>query len=521
MDWLKRTRSLLLGDAASKWPPLLWLLAGLALLPFTFFQTVIPLAGWLAPIFLLRFERTSPWRGRYTLLAIRLACVAALLAASRGLPFSLPGFLGNVLLKGVIWSLPYTLDLALSRRLRGWVRTLIFPLAFTAVDWLISLTPISSSGSPAYSQAGFLALVQIVSITGMWGITFLIGWCAALVNAGWEAHFSWPRMRGQALAFIGVLAAALLYGVLRLNLPAPAVPAIPAAAITIDPTLVDQATRQIDWTTFYRAGDAERAALRPSLAVTVDQMLARTETALRAGAKIAAWQESGAWTLEEDRSAVIARAGALAARYHATLQISLEVFTHNANMRVLRNQSILIDPSGRVQWTYDKTYPVPYDEAFVTLPGAGILPLAESPAGRLSGAICYDTYFPALIRQAGQKGTDLFFAPANDVPQFAASALDMAAYRAVENGFTLLRPTGKGISAVIDPLGRVLARQDAFTNPGGILLAGVPARGVTTVYSRIGDLFAHLCAAGTACLAGLALLHRKQPARVSVSQPEI
>jgi apolipoprotein N-acyltransferase len=496
----------------------LWLLIGFLLLPFTFFQTVIPLAAWLAPVFLLRFARTSR-RPRAGLTLVFLAYAAAVLAASRGLPFNFFGLLGNVLFKGLMWTLPYAIDRLLTQRLEGWARSLVFPLAFTSVDWVLSLLKVSNSGSPAYSQYGNLALLQLLSITGMWGITFLIMWCAAILNDLWEHRFDWRSLRGQLGLFAGLLAMALLFGSLRLNMAAPASQPVEAATITVDGTVVDQATHGIDWATFNRSSDAQRAALRPKLAATVDQMLARSETALRGRAKIVAWQESSAWVLEEDKPAVLEQAASLARHYAAYLQISLEVFTRTPNLPYLRNQSILIDPSGRVLWTYDKTYPVPYDEAFATISGPGKLPLVDTPYGRWSTAICYDTYYPALIRQAGKNHADILFAPSNDVRPYAASALAMADYRAIENGFTMIRPTGNGLSAVIDPRGRVLASQDFFTNSSGIMLTSLPMHRVATLYSRVGDAFAYLCATGLILLTSWALLRRERPAAVAQRQP--
>jgi len=61
----------------------LWLIVGFALLPFTVVQTMLPLAAWLAPIFLLRFVRTAP-RAWLALLAIFLAEAAGNWIAVRG-----------------------------------------------------------------------------------------------------------------------------------------------------------------------------------------------------------------------------------------------------------------------------------------------------------------------------------------------------------------------------------------------------------------------------------------------------
>ena len=303
----------------------LWLGLGALLLPFTAWQTLIPFAAWLAPIFLLRFSRACRSRAVSPLIGVSYAI--GTMVATLGTPFNLLGLIGNVILKAMVWSLPYALDRALSRRLGGWARSLVFPSGFVVVDWVLAMVPLSSSGSPAYSQAGNLVLLQVISVTGMWAITFVIMWCAALVNELWERRFQWRSMRGQLAVSAGAIAAVVLFGVLRLFFAAPGGQTVSAAAVTIDAATAKRATDGFDWLGFPRYDDQRRAALRERLDPTVTQMLSRTETALRAGARVVGWQESSGWVLEEDKADVLRRASELARRYGAYLQISLEVFT--------------------------------------------------------------------------------------------------------------------------------------------------------------------------------------------------
>jgi apolipoprotein N-acyltransferase len=508
-------------DIYSNYKAYLWLLIGFLFLPFTFFQTVFPLAGWLAPVFLLRFSRTFSGRTRSSSHLLFYAYAGALFIANRTLPFNWLGVFGNILFKGLVWMLPYTIDRFLSQRLKGWSRTFIFPLAFTSVDWMLSKLIVSSSASPSYSQAGNLALLQILSITGMWAITFLIGWFASLFNSLWENGFQWRPLHAEVILYLCLLVAALGYGGLRLNSTSSPSATLKAAMITIDESTVTQATNAIDWATLSRASLDERSALRPRLSATVDEMLARSETALGGGANLIAWQESSAWVLEEDKAELLEHVSTLAKRYGAYLQISLEVITHSQSMKLLRNQSILIDPTGQVLWTYNKTHPDPYGEAIVTLAGSGTLPIADTPDGHWTTAICYDTYFPDLMRQAGKNQATLLFAPTNDVSQFAESALSMAAYRAIENGVTILRPTGNGISAIIDDRGRILFSQDYFANQSGVIATDLPLQGARTIYSQIGDVFAYLCVAGLAYLTIMALLFHKRPVSTAHKQPVV
>jgi apolipoprotein N-acyltransferase len=494
----------------------LWLLIGFLLLPFTMIQTVIPLAAWLAPVFLLRFARTA--RRTWVALALIFAAYAAgVLIALRGsastdLRMFIYGLVVFPIIRGLMYTLPYVADRLIGARLGSWMRVLVFPLAFTTVDWLMSLgRAVNSTGSPAYSQYDNLALLQILSITGMWGVTFLIMWFASTVNTLWEHDFHLQPVRGLVAAFVLTLVAVFLFGSARLAFFPPSAPGIPVATITLDDSLSQQVGTGIDWLKFNQSTDAQRAAARPQFEASVNQLLARTETALRGGAKIVGWQEGAATVLEEDKQSTLDRVAALAKKYDAYLEVSLGVPIRTPNQHFILNESILVDNTGTVRWTYDKTYPVIPNESYVVVPGPGKLPAADTAYGRLSTAICNDLHFLPLLRQAGRQNVDVLISPYSDFHPWESEDANTATYRVIENGFSLVRPAGHGFSTIVDYEGRVLATQNYFTNDSGIMFGSVPTQGVTTIYSRIGDLFAYLCAAGLILLAGWAFIHRHRP----------
>jgi apolipoprotein N-acyltransferase len=493
----------------------LWLLVGFILLPFTIVQTMIPLAAWLAPIFLLRFARTAR-RASVALALIFLAEAIGNWIALRGgtvgdIYVALFGWILFSPFRGLVSTLPYAVDRLIGSRLDEKMRALMFPLAYVTVDWLMTLLPaVNSTGSIVYSQYDSLALLQIVSITGMWGIIFLIGWSASTVNALWERGFDCRPVRGVVIPFVAVLIAVCLFGSIRLNFAAPSSPTVMAATVTIDHAVYERSiSPPFNWTTFYRSTDEERAAVRPQFEATVNQMLERSESALRAGAKIVGWQEAPAMVLEEDRRQTLDRASDLAKRYDAYMQIGLGVFTRAPTHHYFRNQSILIDNTGRVLATYEKTYPVIPGEAYVSIPGPGKVPEANTLYGRMATAICNDFHFPALARQAGRNDVDIMMAPYNDVIPFGQQDAVVAIFRAVENGYSMVKATGNGPSMITDYQGRVLGRQN-YGDGGGIMMATVPTHGVVTIYSRIGDAFAYLCAVGLVLLAVWAFV-RKHP----------
>ena len=492
----------------------LWLFVGFGLLLFTFYQSVVWLAAWLAPIFLLRFARTN--RSRLTLPFIFLAYAVAVCFGLRGSDTSNPlaiilGLILPGLTQGLKYAIPYAADRWTRSRLAPWARVLVFPTAFTTIDWLMSLPRmINSTGSPVDSQFTNLVLLQVFSITGMYGLTFLMTWCASTVNGLWENHFHWRQVRTTLSVFITVFLAILVFGTIRLKSASPASPTVKVAAITLDGNLSDAVSSSID-ASFNQSTDAQRAALRTTFEATVNQMLTRTAIALQAGAKIVTWQEGSGTVLEEDEPQVLERVGSMAKQYQAYLEVSLAILTRTPQKHFVLNQSILVGPTGSIMWTYDKTYPVFPLESYYTISGSGILPDASTPYGSLSTAICNDLHFERLIHQAGQAGTDILLAPYHDIHPYEIDDMVVATYRAIENGFSLVRPAGVGISTIVDDRGRTLASQD-FNTLGNshILMASLPTHGARTIYGRIGDLFVYLCAVGLVVLATWAVVRRQQ-----------
>jgi apolipoprotein N-acyltransferase len=125
-------------------------------------------------------------------------------------------------------------------------------------------------------------------------------------------------------------------------------------------------------------------------------------------------------------------------------------------------------------------------------------------SGRITGAICFDMDFPGLIRRAGRGQADILIVPSSDWQEIDPMHTRMAIFRGIENGCAVVRPTNKGLSAVSDCQGRVLAAVDYFATADARVVAHVPTRGARTIYAGVGDLFAWACVLGLAGMVALA-----------------
>jgi apolipoprotein N-acyltransferase len=102
--------------------------------------------------------------------------------------------------------------------------------------------------------------------------------------------------------------------------------------------------------------------------------------------------------------------------------------------------------------------------------------------------------FAHYIRQAGRAKVDIMLSPSYEFPKgLIVSDVYM---RAIENGFSFVRPTYNGITFAEDFNGRILSQMDSAETDNGIIYADVPTRGINTIYTTIGDLLGWICVVG-------------------------
>lgn len=469
-------------------------------IPFLFIANgrwIVPAAAWLAPVFLLRFLRTQR-AGVGIAIGFVVAWLVSLVTWKGLIPA--PGMLyaAICIAFALAYFLPYSLDRWVAPRVGGFASTFAFPTAWVAVGWLGSnRNPYGSWGNIAYTQADALPLIQIVSVTGLGGVVFLIGWFASVVNWAWERRFEWRVVRAGLAAYAVTLVIVLVLGGLRLTLAPPRAETVRVAGFTVRDVKEQADAFKLLSPTF---NDATLDAIRQETHAVQDQLLAQAAREARAGAKIVLWSECNGLVLKQDQEDFIRRGRDLARTEGISLFMALAV----ATPRQPRYENVLvaIGPDGRVAYRYHKARPVPGDPetgADKTIPAA-----VETPHGRVGGAICFDMDFNGMLRRAGKQRTDILLAPSSDWPDIDPLHTRMAMFRGIENGCSVVRQTNKGLSMAADYQGRSLAATDYFRSTDHHLVAEVPTRGVVTIYSRIGDLFAWVCFAAFALLAGVA-----------------
>lgn len=487
----------------------LWLVLGIILSLFTvpIGNYGIPLAFWIGSLFFIRFMRTQ----RRWWLAALLIAISTFLTAYLVLPDWL-GMIRPTSAAGaaILTSLVYIADRLMVQRLPGFLATLVFPLGYTALEFINTFgSPLGSWGTSVYAQAGNLPLLQLVAITGMWGVSFLVAWPSTLINWAWERNFAWKEVGRGLAAYIGILVLVLLFGQLRLMLAPSPEDTVRVAGIVA----VDFRAEQDEWNRLVEEDwEGYRQMAKERHAVYFEETAREAE----AGAQIVLWPEAAAISASEDEAELIAQAQE-AARQHG-IYLAMPMFVQSQDDPT-ENKMLVFDPEGEIVLEHMKYGGKGMEGNRVD--GDGILRTFATPFGVLSGVICWDTDFPGTVLQAGRNGTDILLSPSLDLKDASPLHAYMAKMRAIENGVSVVRVADNGLSAVYDPYGRTLATMDHFTAGERVIVAQVPAQGTGTIYPIIGDLFGWLAVAGFVALIvyGIVLGRRARTAEVEAQAP--
>lgn len=346
-------------------------------------------------------------------------------------------------------------------RITGYrLRLILLPLIWTASEWLRAWGPFGvTAGGIGYSQAAFLPLIQIASFTSVYGISFLV----VLVNATIANLFMEPatKRRGSVIFVLVLLAVVYGYGRLALNWNQEFPSNVPEARLKL--ALIQPNIDQKD-------------KLNPSKVPEIFNIHKELTTkAKKYNPDIIIWPETAIFTYLLHDPFYSTRIKKLAIDANTWLVLGTpHYFEGNAY-----NSIISISPSGEVVARYDKEHLVPFGEylpfrniLFPILKGVGYYdseynsnpkPKSIKAAGaKIAAAVCFESTLPGVIRKRVTKDTDFILLVTNDSWFNDSSALydhlNCDVFRAIENRKYFIQVGNTGISAIIDPHGRILKR---------------------------------------------------------------
>lgn len=368
------------------------------------------------------------------------------------------------------------------------------PFLIAPLAWVISefLYPHLFPSYFANSQYTWTTLVQVADMTGPLGISALL----VFVNAGIfvimktfmrERHIAWRSLAALLLLPLIVLA----YGTVRLSAIERAVTAAPKLKVGIVQTNIG-------------LGEKHHEPLR-----NLQRSLEGAQMLTERGAELIVWPETAV-------TAPFIPTGSVRAPAELTRALTVPLLTgvieETPGVRPSRdyNAAALIMPDGRIAGMYRKQVLLlfgeylPFGDFFPRLydwlPTVGRFSAgdADQPIpwrdGGLGVTICYEDILPRLVRRIMRHEPVLLINMSNDSwfgdTREPLIHLALATFRSVEERRATVRSTNTGISAFIDPAGRIVARTPQFA--AALLMQDVPLLSGRTIYNMMGDWVGYL-----------------------------
>ena len=356
------------------------------------------------------------------------------------------------------------------RRGSLFLAALALPAYWVAFEYLTaSVSPHSTWGNLAYTQANCLPLIQIASITGVWGISFIAFLFAGAIAVLLSGTGNVSQRGVLAFAVGAVVCAVFIFGMVRLQ----SKPSTQSVAVTL-------IGKDVPISVYL---GSEEQALQ-----LLHQYADEVRRVTPAGTHVVVLPEKIGRVNGSALPDVDALFSSAATATHAAVVVGVVRRTPIAAF----NSARFYSPDGKLEANYDKHHLLPGVEP--EKPGDKRVVLDE-PSGRWGLQICKDMDFPKLSRQYAAEGADLLLVPAWDFNLDRWLHARMAVLRAVENGFALARSARNGLLTLSDNRGRILV--EVPTAPGRFvsITRNVMVRREKTFYTRTGDWFAWLCIA--------------------------
>jgi apolipoprotein N-acyltransferase len=394
---------------------------------------------------------------------------------------ALAGFVGLCALQGAALAL-WALGVHLARGRRVSV-VASAPVLLVLVEWL---WPAVFPTFLASTQHRNHVLAQTVELAGPLGLSFLVAWTSAVIYGvlAWRLHRRRSPPIAAGLALVTLTTALLVYG---------------AMSIRDTEDSADHPARTL------RLGVVQPGRQHGASDAAVDLRRDREQSVevIRQGAELVVWPESSYGGVVADGSTSV-DPSVLGALGRPVLFGALRHERTEGGRVLTHSSAFLIDAHGEVRGAYDRRHllafrdDVPLGRLIPGLrsllphgplldPGRRVASL-ELDGTRLAVMLSFEELMPGYVRRLAADGPDLLVSLSDDWLEQGRglpAQLALATFRAIEHRRFLVRATPRGVSAVIDPTGRVLEATHAGSRAN--LVVDVPAMEGWTPYELVGD----------------------------------
>jgi apolipoprotein N-acyltransferase len=380
-----------------------------------------------------------------------------------------------------------------------WFSAFAFPVLVTAFEYIVFIfSKDGTAASIAYTQSNNLYLIQVASVTGILGISFLISFFPSSLALIWFSRKNRKNSNTLTIITVSTYFIVIIFGLIRLNQQASGNP-VPIAMISLD---------ESDNRMVFDHDPAKKVEL-------ANHYLQELSYLADSGAKIILLPEKVIYLTDSTDSFGLQKFREFAANHQVQLIIG------GAKQKNGRryNNAWVISARGNLVADYQK----------VNLFEGEILDgfslgnnIAVFNTGNMNEgvAICKDMDFQQFILGYSKKSPAILYVPAWDFVSDGWLHSRMAILRGVEGGFSLLRNARQGRLTISDWRGEVLAESNSETGAKTVLMGNISIKPHPTIYARAGDWFGTVCLFASAGF-GLFLFSRKRKFQPDVrSMPE-
>ncbi len=465
------------------------------------------------------FRNVSFWKA--SLFTFFVFFSASFIANQGVLPFPPPIMISILFFLSIVHLIPFILDKWLYRRLPGLLAIWVFPTASLIVGSFIANSPNGTFGHIAYNLVDSQSLMQLTSVTGIWGIALLIYLFASVANHIMENAENPSVVRSFSIGYGTLFLVVLIFGFTRVQRGSKAI----KNADTI--RLGSVTSKDMDWSKaihkivtgetihFPKKIDQtspELQEFQESLKVFIedhdnpkfdpvysalenyyDEIFASSQKAVDAGAKAILLSEGEIVTVEDREDGIIERAQNFARENNIYFFFAMGTIypeRMKENQPFIGNKVLSIDANGDIRDIYYKNVPVAQIDP--SIPGDGIIDVIETPIANFSPIICYDADFPPMMRQTGNSNSDLILVATGDWYSISPYHSKIGAVRSIENGIPMLKTVSNGLSISVDPYGNVLSEDDFFADDDHVMITDIPLHRTKTMYASVGDVLIYL-----------------------------
>ena len=453
------------------------LILGLLLMLLSDMRGSLQIIAWIMPApFLVYVILFNGIKNHILLLLTLLMGSILTLAKASSDPYSVS--LGFAVMSGLVTGIRFYIAFIIWSFVRKKTSELIgliaFPSIIVSLEYLQAFhTPIGVWGALANTQLYNLSLLQTASLVGFLGISGIMAWSAVLI-ASLVLKGSLKNSKIQILSFLILLIFLGVYGDLRLD-------NTPKGKNLLVAGIMNN----------YKFTGTIPSPNDPVVLKNTNELIEKTKNAAQSGATLAVWGEASTVISENNEQTFLSNLSNLAKSEKIAIVAAYVVIPskNGQNSKYsLINKFSWINKDGEIAETYLKHHILFKG----TKKGIAPLKIIHSENINFAGAICFDYDFPKMSLLHSRLGADLIVLPGLDWRGMTRRHTLMSRIRAIEGGFSIVRPANDATSMGFDAYGQIRASMSYFGNNNKIMLTSLPAQRINTVYSVIGNTFAYV-----------------------------